>query len=85
LRSTQRTGKPSTGGRQAGLAAKMRKVCEMQSAELMLMPARRSGNEPGEPDAGKPACPVRERGGGDVPTSEVRERRASFPSLLPAL
>src|SRR5437588_11635648 len=53
--------------------------------KLMLLPARTSGNEPGEPDARKPARPVRERVVRNVSTSRVRERRVSFQSLSPAL
>ena len=41
----------------------------------MLVPAITDGNEPGEPDARKPARPVRERVVGNVSTSRVRERR----------
>ena len=51
----------------------------------MLLPAITDGNEPGEPDARKPARPVRERVVGNVSTSRVRERRVSFQSLSPAL
>ena len=51
----------------------------------MLVPASTDGNEPGEPDARKPARPVRERVVGNVSTSRVRERRVSFQSLSPAL
>ena len=51
----------------------------------MLVPAITDGNEPGEPDARKPARPVRERVVGNVSTSRVRERRVSFQSLSPAL
>src|SRR5438270_5923804 len=51
----------------------------------MLLPAISDGNEPGEPDARKPARPVRERVAGNVSTSRVRERRVSFQSLSPAL
>jgi hypothetical protein len=51
----------------------------------MRLPAIDDGNEPGEPDARKPARPVRERGVGNVSTSRVRERRVSFQSLSPAL
>src|SRR5437588_10652204 len=53
--------------------------------KLMLLPAIMDGNEPGEPDARKPARPVRERVVGNVSTSRVRERRVSFQSLSPAL
>ena len=51
----------------------------------MLVSAITDGNEPGEPDARKPARPVRERVVGNVSTSRVRERRVSFQSLSPAL
>src|SRR5205085_6909552 len=51
----------------------------------MLLPAISDGNEPGEPDARKPARPVRERVAGNVSTPRVRERRVSFQSLSPAL
>ncbi len=60
-------------------------VRDAQLPKLRLLPAIPDGNEPGEPDARKPARPVRERVAGNVSTSRVRERRVSFQSLSPAL
>src|SRR2546423_7249179 len=60
-------------------------VRDARLPKLMLLPAITDGNEPGEPDARKPARPVRERVVGNVSTSRVRERRVSFQSLSPAL
>ncbi len=51
-------------------------VRDARLPKLMLLPARSSGNEPGEPDAMKVARPVRERGVGNVSTPTVRDRRA---------
>src|SRR5947209_17956924 len=60
-------------------------VRDAREPKLMLLPAITDGNEPGEPDARKPARPVRERVVRNVSTSRVRERRVSFQSLSPAL
>ena len=57
-------------------------VRDARRPKLMRMPAITNGNKPGEPDARKPACPVRERGVGNVLTTRVRERGLSVSITL---
>ncbi len=50
--------------------------------QLMRLPARSSGNEPGKPSALKDARSVWERGVGNVLTTRVRERGLSVSITL---